>query len=485
MTASKAFFYFCLSFLLGILIASFKHFSEILLLIFFVLGTGLSLFFFQDKKFLVMGFCLLFFSLAVWRFQSVEAKLERPDLAGFSGKSVIILGEVIKEPERKQGNVKLEIKVEKLQTKILLTTNLYPEIEYGDKLKIKGVLKEPPELEGFNYKDYLKKQGIYFVMDYPKIEISEKSAGNPIKAVLIGFKTKLKQSLQKIVTPPGSGFFEALLFGEEQNISKEWKEKLNITGARHIAAVSGMNITILSVMLLNFLLFLGFWRQHAFWLSLLLIFLYILMIGSPASGMRAGIMGALFLSSQYFGRISSAERLMSFALTLMLFFNPLLLRYDVGFQLSFLAVAGLIYFAPIFLKLFKNLPNFLGFRINLASTLSAQAFTLPVLLYNFGQFSLIAPITNVLILPAIPLLTVVGFLFSFLGIFCEVLARVASLPGQVLLMIIMKIIDFFAFFPFISTQIQISGFFVLVSYILLAIFVWYLRKKQKLWFLDY
>ena len=228
---------------------------------------------------------------------------------------------------------------------------------------------------------------------------------------LISFRQKLEESLEKILSLPQSAILEALLFGKEENISKQWKEKLNLTGTRHIAAVSGMNITIISNLILGFLLWLGLWRNQAFYLSIILIIFYILMIGAPASAIRAGIMAILFLTAQHFGRLSSASRAIVFVATLMLWQNPLILRWDIGFQLSFLATMGIIYLQEILSEKLKKIPDFLQLRSNLSATLAAQIFVFPILIYNFGQISIISPLTNIFILPLIPVITILGFIF--------------------------------------------------------------------------
>jgi len=481
MTISKVFFYFCVSFVLGIFLNSFIFVNQIL----FFLFLGLFFIFWKNKKIRIFGFCILFFVFGIWKHQTARAQLERPGIEKFYEQKVLFTGKVIEEPDIRIDKIKLKTEIEDSKTYVLITTKLFPQINYGDKLKIQGILKEPQEFEGFNYKDYLKNQKIYFLMYYPEIEILERGKGNQIKTFLISLKQKLKQSLQNIIPFSQVGFFEALIFGDENNISDAWKEKLNITGVRHIAAVSGMNVTIISVILLNFVLALGFWRQQSLWISIVLISFYILMIGAPSCAVRAGIMAGLLLISQNFGRLVIQERILVFTLALMLFFNPLLLKNNIGFQLSFLAIAGLVYLQPLFLKLFEKLPDFLELRTNLSSTLAAQIFVLPILLYNFGQFSLVSPLTNILILPFIPFLTIFGFLFSFSGIFWKSLAQIISFPAQILLTIIMKIIDFSSQILFASKQIYISGIFVFISYLLLAIIILYSKRTQKPDFLDY
>jgi competence protein ComEC len=261
---------------------------------------------------------------------------------------------------------------------------------------------------------------------------------------------------------------------------------LNFTGTRHIAAVSGMNITIVSDLIFGFLLWLGLWRHQAFYFSTILIILYILMIGAPASAIRAGIMGLLLLTAQHFGRFSSASRSIVFAATLMLLQNPLILRYDIGFQLSFLATMGMIHLQEILSEKLKKIPDVFQLRNNLSSTLAAQIFVFPILIYNFGQISLISPLTNIFILPLIPIITILGFIFSFIGIFWQGLAQILSWPAWLGLTYILKIVDFSSKISWASLIFKnIHWIFLIISYLILGIIVWRIKENQKLKFLKY
>jgi len=505
MTASKIFLYFCLSFIGGIFLSSIFLIPQLILLGVLILGILLISIFGKYKKFVIIGFCLLFLVLGIWRYQLAQLKILNSKLRNYTSgdisslhskynnreEVVSLIGIVIQEPDIREKTIKSIIEVENLEgetinEKILVTAWRYPEYKYGDKLKIRGKLENPQEFEGFNYKDYLAKDGIYLVMNFPEIELISRDGGIFLFKSLFSFKEKLKESLNKVMPRLQSVILEALFFGEEGNISKEWKEKLNLTGTRHITAVSGMNITIITFLLLNFLLILGFWRNQAFYFSIILIMLYILMIGAPASAVRAGIMAGLFLLAQHFGRVSAGSRAIVFAATLMLAFNPLLLKSDVGFQLSFLAILGLIYLQPIFLDLFKKIPNFLQLRNNLAATLAAQIFVLPILVYNFGQISIISPLTNILILPLIPLIAILGFIFSFIGIFWRILGQILSWPAWFLLTYILKIIDWFSKISWTTLTLKnIHWIFIIISYLILGGIVFWLNKKQKLKFLNY
>jgi len=496
MTSSKIFFYSCLFFIGGIFFSSFFYLPQLLIVVFLVLGIFLIFLFFPigqiktnfDNYYLfLVGFCFLFLALGVWRYQVADSKVFYPE----KEKPLSFKGVIVSEPKIKGKGLRLIVEPgkdndEKVEGKVLIITDPYLDYQYGDKLEIKGVLKKPPIFEDFNYRDFLKKDGVYSLMIYPEIKLLERNQGNFLKGSLISFKNNLEISLNKIMPRPHSAILEALFFGEEQNISEEWKNKLNLTGVRHLTAVSGMNITIITILILNFLLAFGFWRSQAFYLSIVLVILYILMIGAPPSAVRAGIMALLLLSAQYFGRASAASRLIIFAAALMLLQNPFLLKLDVGFQLSFLATMGLIHLQATFLDWFKKIPNLLQLRNNLAATLSAQIFALPLLIYNFGQVSLISPLTNILILPLIPFLTIFGFIFSFIGIFWQSFAQILAFFAWFLISYILKIVEISSQIPFASFIVkEVHWTFLIISYLILGIAVWLLKENQKLKFLKY
>jgi competence protein ComEC len=504
MTKSKIFLYLCLSFIGGIFLNSILSINSGLMvseaepsifriplfsiLIISILGILLISVppFSKMAGLVVIGFCLIFFVAGIWRQQIALSKIENSPLQKFIGKEVTFIGLINEEPEIKERSIEFEVKIDKIKEKVLVTTNRYPEYQYGDKLKITGKLEEPKEYQGFNYKNYLLKDGILAIMNFPEIGLVEKNRGNFLKKNLISFRQKLEESLNKLLPLPQSAILEALLFGKEENISKQWKEKLNLTGTRHIAAVSGMNITIISDLIFGFLLWLGLWRRQAFYLSIILIIFYILMIGAPASAIRAGIMALLFLTAQHFGRLSSASRVIIFAATLMLWQNPLILRWDIGFQLSFLATLGMINLQSILSEKLKKIPDFLQLRNNLSATLAAQIFVFPILIFNFGQISIISPLTNIFILPLIPIITILGFIFSFIGIFWQSLAQILSWPSWLGISYILKIVDFSSKISWASLTFQnVPWIFLIISYLILTIIVWRLQESQKLKFLKY
>lgn len=487
MTKSKIFLFFCLSFLGGVFVYSFFKLSIIpliWLLIFSLISISV---FWRYKKIVVLGFCFLFFISGIFTCHLEEKRFLSSEILKYNDtqKDIVLLGFVAEPPQLKEKvsrltiqGIHLYIDGKKILTsdRVLVTTDRYPEYSYGDILEIKGKVETPQVFEDFNYKDYLKKERIYSILDWPKIEKKGDGAGNPMIKAAVSFKEKIKSVGRVFFSPPQLGFLEALLFGDEENISSEWKEKLNTTGTRHIAAVSGMNITIISFLIFSFFISLGLWRKQAFYLSLFLIAGYILMIGFPASAVRAGIMAALALIAQNFGRSYSSQRAIFFAATFMVLENPLLLRYDIGFQLSFLAILGIVNLNPLFSILFFKLPSF--FKETLSSTLSAQIFTLPVLIYNFGYISLVSPLANILIVPLLAPLTILLFVFVFSGMVFLPLAFVFSLPAWFFLTYITKTIDIFSKIPFASFNFKnVHWAIFFIFYSILVIIVWKLKKR--------
>ncbi len=372
------------------------------------------------SKIIYLLLCFILIGVIVFRFIWLKSNLE------FEYGPMVLTGEVVKEPDIRETKTKLTVKTE--DKKVLVTIDRYPTYNYGDRLKIKGELEEPVVLESFNYQNYLLKDGITAVIYYPEIEVLKEGSG--LMSFLLKFKDRIREKIYENFSPPHSELLGAMMLGDKGRMSLDFKEKLNKVGIRHITAVSGLHILILSTIVASGLSFLG--KKKSFYFTLLIISLFILMIGFPASAIRAGIMSSLVLLSSMVGRLSSGLRSLILAGLVMLVFNPLLLIYDIGFQLSFLAAFGIIYLSP-FIK--RGFP-FKGGDI-LASTFSAYIFTMPILIYNFGEISFIGPLANLLIIPVIYWIMLLGFLFalvSFLGF-----GWLISLPLYVLLAYVVEI----------------------------------------------
>ncbi len=427
----------------------------------------------------ILVFACLIFIIVVFFVSPSLLKKRTPYLNQGEG---IFTGKIIKEPDKRSSNTKYTIQIEK--EKILVTTGVYPEYQYGDVLEIKGELEEPMVFEDFNYKNYLAKDGIYYVVYYPEIKVLQRNKGNFIYQAIFKFKNKIKQGVEKIMPFPEVSILQAITLGYKQALSDETKEILNITGTRHMVAISGMHIVILSWITMYLLIAIGLWRGQAFYWAFALMILFIVMVGAPASAVRAGIMGGILLLGEKIGRLRNSGRIAVFAGSIMLVFNPLLLRYDVGFQLSFLAVLGIIYIKPIFDKWIEKWQKKQEISSTLhiiTMTLAAQIATLPILIYNFGRISFISPLANVLIVPLLPFIMSLGLAFNIGTIIWPFLGKILVWPLYIGLAFITHLTNFLSQIPFAAKEIvNIHWAWLIGYYILLVGFIWLYKKKTKL-----
>lgn len=206
---------------------------------------------------------------------------------------------------------------------------------------------------------------------------------------------------------PQSDLLAGILLGFQDSMSAELRQDFRATGTSHIVALSGFNVTIIITILASTLTsMIG--RRLAVWPTLALIIGFVIMTGASASVTRAAVMTAIVMAAQLAGRPAAPSRILAYTALTMVAVNPFLLRYDLGFQLSFLATFGLIYLASAISTRLVKIPEMASLRGNLASTLAAMIATEPLLLWTFGRFSIVAPVVNIAVLPFIPLIMATG-----------------------------------------------------------------------------
>jgi competence protein ComEC len=241
-----------------------------------------------------------------------------------------------------------------------------------------------------------------------------------------------------------------------------------------------MNVVILANILMGLGLIFGLWRGQAFYFALIFIILFIIMVGAPPSALRAGIMGGVVLFAQKAGRLSQAQRLLIIAATLMLAFNPLLLKFDIGFQLSFLATLGIAKLYPYLNEKLSFIPkklDILEIKSTVAMTIPAVIFTAPILAYNFGQLSIVSIFTNILVVPTLGFAFGLGFFAAIAGIIFHPLGQIFFWPVWLLLEYAYRIIEWSAKIPFAVMEIEVFPWYMSALYFAL---LWWGIKYFKL-----
>jgi competence protein ComEC len=272
----------------------------------------------------------------------------------------------------------------------------------------------------------------------------EPNLGERLLIFLSGLRKSLTTRLAHALPEPESSLAAGILLGIKRDLSYDFRTSLIRSGTLHTVAASGYNVNLVARYLLGALVnFMP--RQLAVVFAAVGILIFCLLAGSSAAVLRAGIMGALILLGSGLGRPSDAKRLLGVAAGVMLLIDPLYL-FDVGWQLSIAATAGILYLEPILSTRF-GLPNSREQLNKLLKefwwpTLAATLATSPISYLTFGELSLIGPVANLLILPVIPLimsLTTIYLLVSSLSYLAPFCAAVLYVP----LTYFVRVVNFF------------------------------------------
>lgn len=317
--------------------------------------------------------------------------------------------------------------------KLFVTMHRFPEIHYGDRLRLSGTLR----------KKLLNNKKVILTMYFPKFAVVENEKRG-VLAVISPIRQNLIALFQKTLPSIPASLLLGIVFGIDAGMPQDFVKAIRATGVAHVIAASGMNVTIVAGFLA---IFFGFFlkRQLALILSILGICFYALLAGAEPSILRASIMGALAFTAQMLGRQTLALYSLFLAGYAMLFASPQLL-FDVGFQLSFFATLGLILLRPLFNRgeWIRRVLTRSVIGEEIATTISAQIATMPILLANFGNYSLWSILANGLVLWTIPTIMVLGGLGAILGMLFEPLGKLSLYLSYPFLLYFQEVVVRFA-----------------------------------------
>ncbi|MCE9585384.1 competence protein ComEC family protein [Candidatus Nomurabacteria bacterium] len=451
----KIFYLLCFGFAFGILLRSLVEINLYFALFLGLISVFLFIFFNLISKNnigILVSIFIIAFSFGIFRFHIAD----KPAPYVFEsqlGKKVALHGEIIDEPDGRENNVKLTIKADDngYKTKILLSAGLDEDYKYGDEINFSGILEKPENFltdqgKEFDYVNYLRKDGIFYVMQYPKIEILSRDNGNFIKSILFSAKEKFLEKMNMAIREPESLLMGGLILGERSSFDQAMRQKFIDTGTIHIVALSGYNVTIVAEWIMKAFAFLP--RNFGFGMGILGILLFVVMAGGQSTAVRAGMMASLALIARATGRTYDIARALVLAGVIMILFNPYILVYDVSFQLSFIATVAVIFVSPKMEKYFYWITKRWGLRDVVCVTFSAYVFVLPFILYKMGNLSIVALPANIMILPFIPITMIFGFITGFAGLIWHILALPFGYISYLLLHYELSTISFFSHLPF-------------------------------------
>ena len=331
-----------------------------------------------------------------------------------------LTGKVITEPIQKGEKQQfiLEVldidgkKIKKEKTFVYASTAY--NIEYGDIIFVSGKLNVPekpvfPYI--FDYNLYLQRENIYTIFYQQTFELIEKQP-NKIKQTSFKIKNGIENRIDKYFKDPVSSILKSMITGNKSAIDKDIKEDFINTGLIHILVISGLHIGFCAAIFMFCFRLLGLKLNYVYLLTIPTLFFYVLLTGANPPAIRAAIMFSCLLITLMLNREPLIYNALALAALIILIFNPQSL-FTASFQLSFLATLGILYLYPKFSTCFGKIKNkFLNYTWDIICvTISAQIALIPLLVFYFGKLSIISFALNLIIVPIIPIIIGLSFVF--------------------------------------------------------------------------
>ncbi len=409
-----------------------------------------------------------------------------------------LTGVVVGEPDRRASHTQLRLVVEEVllpsgetrpaHGRVLVRAPVYTPAFHGDRVRVSGSLETPPVFERFSYRDYLARQKIHSLLRRADVVVLESHVGFRPYEGLLRLKFNALERLHQVLPEPQSSLLAGILLGVESGIPASLNDDFAATGTSHIVAISGFNISIVAGLLAQVAQRLGRGRGETL-VALGGVVLYTLFVGASAAVVRAAVMGGVTVVARTQRSRQHSPTTLAFAVLFMSALNPFIL-WDVGFQLSLAATAGLIVFTDPLTRLFQRpIERFAGSEraeqiVGLLSdalivTLAAQITTTPILVAKFQRLSLVTLLTNFLILPAQPLVMATGALSLFAALLWLPVGRIVAWSAWAFLSYTIAIVRWTAEIPFASVAVgHLSTPLVWAYYLVLAGGTWWLSRSR-------
>jgi len=292
--------------------------------------------------------------------------------------------------------------------KAIINTNKNSKFDKWKIIKSKIKIYEIKNFNWFSYKYYMLSKNIYFKSYLYNYEYIWNIEINKIEKYIIKFRKKVLKSIYEIYPKEEAIFLWWILIWARESLPNQLKQDFNNSGLTHFIAVSWFNITILIIFITYIIKYFPIWLKSLI-ITISIVFFTIL-VWDTAPVIRASIMWLIWYYILISWRKWNILSIVILTGIIMIIYSPLSLNYDVSLHLSFLAVLWIIYSQKFFENFFSFLPNILEIKTAFTLTLSALVFTLPIMIFNFGQVSILAPFSNIAVTWTIPIAMIFGFL---------------------------------------------------------------------------
>ncbi len=405
-------------------------------------------------------------------------ELPSTDVSHFAGRRATVVGRIVEEPrvaETADGSFKLRyrIAVKKIaeggEREACGEMYIYsraaagqvPQGRIGDTARARGEVRIPRGYQNPGQIDtemLLRSQGITAQMVAGKEGVHvDPGEERPFLGRLAEIRASYRESMESVMPKTDAVAIFAMLFGGYDGLKPELVEAFSATGIVHILSVSGSHVSLLAAVTAWMGAFLGCSRPLQAVMVTAVIVVYCLLAGCVPPVIRASIMGGLAFLALALGREGDGRRILLLTGAGMLLFSPLLL-FHISFQLSFAATAGLLFVAPSLRcrMLERKFPEFAAG--SLAVTIGAQAFALPFLAWYFNRLSLSSLLANLLVVPVVEGMIVLGLFAGLLAWLLPFLGKLLFLLDSLFLGAVYEMTRWMAKFPGSQIYLPTVGF---------------------------
>ncbi|MGB3092578.1 MAG: ComEC/Rec2 family competence protein, partial [Candidatus Zixiibacteriota bacterium] len=499
-----------LLFVAGILLANLFDLPVILLFSIFCLALFFSFLFLLLKDRVSLNLFIVISLIVAGFFKYELATLDFPpnhisSLLGLDSE-VTLTGRIVDEPDVRKNKTFITLEAERIwlgEEARATTGRIMLKIKeptfkfaYADEVTFKGYLNEPAPKRNpgaFDYRRYLNRKRIFGIVTLTRADQAEILDRGEGSIFLSGIVIPLRKWILDVFESTLSGDHKALLagflLGETREISREIYTMFRDTGTVHLLAVSGSNVWLVVGVIFGALSLLRVPRLATTLVSLVCILIFANLVHNDPPVVRAGIMVVLVLLGVLLYRDVDLINVVSFAGLIILFFSPLFL-FDVGFQLSFASVFGILLLYP---RLSKLVTRFIGkshrklWRWVLMPALisiSVELVLFPILAYYFNMIPLVIVVANLFIVPLAGLSVVLACFSLFSATFSTFLTGVFSASNWLCLDLTLRFTEFFASVPAAKLSIAAPSAFGFTLYycVLWILFGSFAAKKKVLLF---
>jgi len=501
-------FWSAIFFITGILAGRYLHLSDLLLFVLAAVffAAGLIIYLTARYSFAWIAVASALFMAGIFRIGLASGDLPSNHISYFNdlGEKVILTGRIAGEPDRRPDKTYLVVNSDSLfygELRVNVSGPVMVRLGYhsdyfdiSDRIVLRGYLSTPIGSRNpgtFSYREYLLTRGISsFVSIKNRGGIERLSPGRKslwLAGLIIPLRNYMLHVFDHYLPEPQNSLIAGFLIGETRFIPEKIYGDFKDTGTLHLLAVSGSNVALVIGTFAFMMLVFRIPLRARYLISLLIILIFCNLSYNQPSVIRASVMIGLFIMGRLAYRRVNYINIIAMAAILILIFDPLML-WDIGFQLSFAAAFGLIYFLPMIfgrLSLGKGILRKTGnlFLMTFLSTIVAQLSVAPILAANFNSIPMVGFAANLIVVPLASLAVIMSLILCLLGWIAPV-ASTVGLAANWLLLATLHTVDFFGSMNLFELKLSSPSWYLIAAYYITVVlgFQSYVKRARLKYF---